>query len=210
MERAVCLCPSLWRRNTKSFLSVSSLASSACALSPLFPTVKCWFTAVSLCLDTAQWDIVAHRVKGTLFHLVPRSWDWAGRCVHKVAWCGLAGYGKQVIFTKQAMTLGALLSHISSCCIDTLIPVCLILVSIESRRCWWKKHKDHSAYVLFKNLGGRQCEKIWLTLPIKQWRDCRLLVPWQSWLDWQDFETGSKLGVVLRNHIKDNKSMPNF
>lgn len=146
MERVVCLGPSLWRCNTKCFLPVSSPAFSISVFSPLFPTAKCWFTAVSLCLDITQRDTVAHRVKGALFHLVPWSWDWAGRPVHKMAWCGLAGYGKQVIFTKQAMTLGTL--HISSCCIDTLIPVCSILLSIESRS-WWKKHKDHNVYVFF-------------------------------------------------------------
>lgn len=66
MERTVCLCPSLWRRNTKCLLSVSSpLAFSTSVFSPLFHTAKFWFRDVSLCLDVAQWDTIAHRVKGT-------------------------------------------------------------------------------------------------------------------------------------------------
>lgn len=42
----------------------------------------------------------------------------------------------------------------------------------------------------------------WLVLPVKQRRDCALLVPWHSQLDWCDFETDSKLGFVLsKPHI---------
>lgn len=61
----------------------------------------------------------------------------------------LAGCGKQVVFTMQAVTSWALLcAHL--CLFHQYSYPCVFkMVSIESKRSECAKHEDHSAYVLF-------------------------------------------------------------